>query len=359
MSEFQVQRDRFTDSRILESDARPEIADGEILTRIEHFAFTANNITYAVAGDILGYWQFFAPEGKDAQDWGLIPVWGFAEVVASNAPGIDPGERLFGYFPPAQWLKMQPGNIGVQRLVDASPHRAELPPVYNSYTRVHNESGYDPTNDALRMLLWPLYITAFFIRDQLEENDWYGAEQIVILSASSKTSIGLAYALSQADSPATIGLTSARNQQFIGELGVYDQVYSYDALDNIDPDKPSVIVDMSGDTDLNARLQTHLGDNLKYTIRVGLTHWANADSDSPNGARSEFFFAPARIQKRMQDWGPDGFAQKTGEFMAAAMHHAAGWLTIESLDGLHGLAAIYDDVCSGTVAPNRGLVVKM
>jgi hypothetical protein len=59
---------------------------------------TANNITYAVLGDELKYWQLFpAPTG-----FGNIPVRGFGEVIASKHPNVPMGERLFGYFPMAR-----------------------------------------------------------------------------------------------------------------------------------------------------------------------------------------------------------------------------------------------------------------
>ena len=62
--------------------------------KVERFAFTANNITYALAGDQLKYWHLFpAPQG-----FGNIPVWGFGDVIASKHPNISEGERLFGYF---------------------------------------------------------------------------------------------------------------------------------------------------------------------------------------------------------------------------------------------------------------------
>ena len=68
-----------------------------MLVKVERFAFTANNITYAVAGDQLKYWQLFpAPQG-----FGNIPVWGFGDVIASNQPNVPEGERLFDYFPVA------------------------------------------------------------------------------------------------------------------------------------------------------------------------------------------------------------------------------------------------------------------
>ena len=58
-----------------------------LLVRVDRFAFTANNITYAVLGDELKYWQLFpAPHG-----FGNIPVWGFGDVIASKHPGVAVG----------------------------------------------------------------------------------------------------------------------------------------------------------------------------------------------------------------------------------------------------------------------------
>jgi hypothetical protein len=49
-----------------------DLPDEARLIKIDRFAFTANNITYAVLGDPLKYWQLFpAPE-----NFGNIPVWG-------------------------------------------------------------------------------------------------------------------------------------------------------------------------------------------------------------------------------------------------------------------------------------------
>ena len=88
--------------------ALPELADGQALLEIEKYALTANNITYATVGDAFGYWNFF-PTGQD--DWGIVPVWGFAKVTASNHAEIAVGERLYGYLPMASHLVVQPGNV--------------------------------------------------------------------------------------------------------------------------------------------------------------------------------------------------------------------------------------------------------
>jgi Protein of unknown function (DUF2855) len=87
-------------------NAAPDAAalpDDALLVKVTRFAFTANNITYAVLGEHLKYWQLFpAPEGFDN-----VPVWGLGEVIASKHPGIAAGETLFGYFPMATHLVIE------------------------------------------------------------------------------------------------------------------------------------------------------------------------------------------------------------------------------------------------------------
>lgn len=359
MQQFQVRRDSFSQHRLV--DAQPaELADGQVRVRIERFAYTANNVTYAAAGDTLGYWQFFPPADDTEQVWGMTPVWGFAVVNESRHDDVPVGERLFGYWPPAHSWVLQPERVSEQRLFDGAPHRAKLPPTYNAYSRVVAEPGYDPAMDAYRMLLWPLYVTAFCLCDALKEASWHGASQIVILSASSKTSIGLAQGLAaDDDAPAVVGVTSARNLQFVNELGVYNQAHTYDAINALDTTRPSVIVDMSGNSALLASLMDQMGDALKQCVLVGMTHWDAAGGQGVAAdPRSHFFFAPGHIQRRVGDWGADGFAEKSQAFLAAGVRQSTSWLELTAVDGLPALAAVYPKVCAGTVPPNQGLIVN-
>lgn len=364
MTQFQIRRDDFSKYRLVESDPADrdeQLADGEILVKITRFAFTANNITYAATGDLLGYWQFFPPLGDDAEGWGVIPVWGFAEVIASNVSDLPVGERLFGYFSPADQLIMTPVNISLQRLIDGAKHRAELPPGYNTYRRVNAEPGYDAAMDNERMLLWPLFITSFCLWDALQDNNWYGAQQVIIVSASSKTSIGLAYALQDDDtSPPVTGITSARNLDLVNSLGLYDNCITYDAIQKIDASAPTVVVDMSGNNQILGELHTLLGDNMQFCVNVGLTHWDETAADEGVIAeRSEFFFAPTHIQKRIQDWGAEGFEQKAARFFAATAKKSRSWLTLKKLVGLQGLTSVYADVCAGRVAADEGIIIEL
>ena len=363
MLEFQVNKHNLTESRLVEVEFDPNgpLTDGELVLKIDKFGFSANNITYGAIGEQLGYWQFFPPGGDQAGGWGMLPVWGFADVIASAVDGVEAGERLFGYFPPTSFLKMANVKTSPFTLVDGAEHRAKLPPGYNTYRRVHAEPGYNKAMDNLRMLLWPLHITSFCLWDSLQDKKWLGAEQVVVVSASSKTSLGLGYALADdPSSPRSIGLTSSRNLEWVEQLGIYRSVVSYEDLSAIDNQRSTVIVDMSGNTELLDKLQQHLGGNLTFCLNVGLTHWDEAGSESaiPEN-KCEFFFAPAHIQKRIQDWGSVGFEMKTAEFMLKTSKKSADWLVQEEHQGVSELAGLYADVCQGVLGPERGLVIVL
>src|SRR5215212_11921980 len=103
MPDFLVKRDDLRECRTAPG-APPEPEPGQALLRVDTFGLTANNVTYAVLGEMMSYWDFFpAPEG-----WGRVPMWGFAEVESSRAEGVDPGTRLFGYLPPSSHLLVTP-----------------------------------------------------------------------------------------------------------------------------------------------------------------------------------------------------------------------------------------------------------
>ncbi|MGK0374799.1 MAG: hypothetical protein ACJA2E_001271 [Arenicella sp.] len=360
MQEFQTNKAELSKGRLVQTPTN-SIGDDQVLVKVDRFAFTANNITYAVMGDQLRYWQFFPPNGDEADKWGIIPVWGFADVIESKSDQVATGERLFGYFPPADELVITPTRVTSASLMDGSEHRAKLPPGYNMYRRVNNEPGYDRANDNERMLLFVLHLTSFVIQDLLASNDWFGAEQVVIISASSKTSTGLAYGLADdKEAPRVIGLTSERNMAFVNSIDAYDDVLSYQDLQKIDASKATVIIDMSANTDVLSRLHTHLGDNMLYTSNVGLTHWEEPRHvEGIIQERSHLFFAPDRIQQRMKDWGAKEFGKRSTSYVMHSAAKSRPWLTIKKLQGVDGLAEVYKDVCDGKIAADQGLIVVM
>src|ERR1700676_1368092 len=210
-----LQQCKFIETQLPDAAALPDEA---LLIKVDRFALTANNITYAVLGDQLKYWQLFpAPEG-----FGDIPVWGFGDVIASRHPGISEGESLFGYFPMATHLVIEAADVSKRGLRDAATHRQGVAPVYNIYARVGGDAAYAGRQGDYQALLRPLFMLSFLVDDFLAENEFFGARGVMLSSASSKTAFGLAHLLhTQRKAIRVIGLTSGGNPHFVKSLACY------------------------------------------------------------------------------------------------------------------------------------------
>lgn len=366
MKEFQTLKSDITQSRIISINLEKDLAENEILVKIEKFSFTANNVTYGVAGETIGYWQFFPASENTDDKWGCIPMWGFAKIIDSKNDDLKIGERLFGYFPPANILSLSPIKVNAQSFSDGKKHRAELPPVYNNYVRLSGEENYDASMDSIRALLFPLHVTAFCLCDALKDETYHGADQVIIISASSKTAIGLAQGLTdEKDTPKILGLTSVKNSDFVKGLGCYDEVVTYDELKKVDSNIRSVMVDMAGNREILGSLHEALKDNMLKCLTVGMTHWDNETTaeDALGQAmlrdRTEFFFAPAHIQKRIGDWGYDGYSKKTNEFMMNRAIQSRDWMKIKEISSLESFVETYEEVVNGNINPNEGIMINL
>ena len=119
---LEVIRQKLTQSRIkpLEAVENLALADGEAILRVDRFGLTANNITYGVAGDVIGYWQFFPADSE----WGRIPVWGTGTVIDAGSTDLSNGAVYYGYFLMGSYLVVKPGQVTARGFVDDANHRA-------------------------------------------------------------------------------------------------------------------------------------------------------------------------------------------------------------------------------------------
>ena len=154
-TQFLVHKGRLQDS-VVQEQADTALATGQVRVRIERFAFTSNNITYAAFGDAMHYWDFY-PTGQEGL--GVIPVWGFGTVAQSLHPGLAVGELLYGYFPMASHVVLTPGRLTPSGFTDATPHRSALPLVYNQYLRCASDPFYTSGTEDVQALLRPLFTT--------------------------------------------------------------------------------------------------------------------------------------------------------------------------------------------------------
>ena len=368
-TEFHVRKDQLATTH-LHTLADAPVADGQVRCRIDHFALTSNNITYAAFGDAMNYWQFFpVTADDDGTAWGCIPVWGFAEVVQSLHPGVAVGERLYGYWPMASHAVLAPARLSPASFSDGAPRRAALHPVYNQYQRCSADPFYTADTEALQALLRPLFLTAWLIDDFLADNAFFGstaagARPVMLLSsASSKTAYATAAQLSQRPEVEVVGLTSAANLAFCESLGCYSRVLSYDQLDALAADTPCVYVDFAGNGALRKAVHTRFS-HLAYSCSIGGTHVAQlaGGRDLP-GPKPTLFFAPAQVKKRSADWGPAQFNERLVAawhgFRAQVSDPAAPWLVVQTHEGPAAVQAAYSLVLGGKGDPRLGHMLSM
>jgi hypothetical protein len=338
-------------------DAEPsELQPGQAQLQVASFGLTSNNITYAMFGEAMSYWSFFPAE----EGWGRVPVWGFAEVSASRHEDLPEGTRVYGYLPPSTEFVVDGARVDDRGFVDASPHRARLPPAYNSYARTDADPIYDDQHEDEQILLRPLFFTSYLIDDFLGEGSLFGAGTVVLSSASSKTASALAFLLSLREGVDVVGLTSPRSAEFARGLGVYDHVVSYGDISEL-PQERAVYVDMAGDAAVRDAVHRHYRDELAHSAVVGATHHDQMGElpDGLPGPRPTFFFAPDRVTKRSADWGREGLEQRLGDAWRPYLEWTAKWLEVLHGEGPEAVEGAYLDLLDGRIDPARAHVLSL
>lgn len=202
-----------------------DLAEGELVLKVDRFALTTNNITYAAFAMRSATGWYFRPGARIGGRCrpGASPTWpDRASQACRRARGcgaICRSRTSYGCR-----RRMSPGAA----LVDTVPHRAAVPQVYSRYARCDADPHDRPEPEACQALFRPLFITSYTAADHLREQIFFGARRLVISSASSKTAYVLASRLGEG-APPLIALTSPANRAFVERLCCYDEVIEYDA----------------------------------------------------------------------------------------------------------------------------------
>ena len=291
---LQVARDDLRRVRVAEtSPAGP--GPGEALFRVERFGVSANNVTYALLGDRLRYWDLFPAE----TGWGQIPVWGYLRAVASRSGEVEPGRRAFGLCPMSTRVLMRPDRGDAAGFRDASVRRSAVSGVYNAYFWADGDSPGSGIGDLL-VVLRPLFWLSFTLDNYLAEHDGLTAGAVVITSASSKAAIGLAHLLRGRGVP-TVGLTSPRHAGFVKQTSEYGAVAGYDQLGALPAltGSRTTLIDLAGNAALRQEIRGQLAGRRTSVLVAGRTH---GDGDLAPGETGSFF-APQRIRDLSRRWG--------------------------------------------------------
>lgn len=349
---LEVRRSDLHTTRLV-GDPAAAPAAGEVLVRVRRFALSANNITYGVLGDSVGYWQVFPAAGPG---WGRLPMWGFAEVVASAHAEVAEGREVFGYVPMGTHLMLAPGRVSGRGLTDAAEHRRSLAPAYNAYRFVDADPLHDAAHEDELLLFLPVFVLAFLLDAFLAEQRFFGARSVIVTSASSKASLGIARLLAARGVDVT-ALTSPRNAAFVARVGIYARTLTYAEVAALAL-VPAVFLDVAGAADVRRAVHTRLGDRLRHSAIVGATHRdPGAGGAGLPGPEPTWFFAPEHMRHRIGSWGAAEFDRRFG----AALREFAGWtrewLTIVHSTGADAMRSTYLEVLAGAARPTEGHIL--
>jgi len=353
--QLQINKKNFRDVRAVMPSLG--LRSGQARITIDRFALTANNVSYALSGDYIGYWGYYP---TDDQSWGNLCVWGIGVVADAGDTQLETGERVYGFWPMASEVLITPGRVREASFDDVSEHRSSLPSLYNRYQRTAVEPKALRALEDERSIYFPLFMTSYLLCDFLKSEDWFQAEQIIIGSVSSKTGFGLALFLKQsAYKGRVVGLTSEANIEFVQQLNCCDQILTYGSEDELD-DLPSAYVDMSGDSQVRAALHKRLNTNLVSDQMVGATHWNSTGRvQELSGAEPQFFFAPAQITRRDEEWGRGKLAALAVEQTLQLILSMQHTLAIERVAGQAQVTSVWHGLLDNQVSGARGIICSL
>ncbi len=351
MRELHINKRDIRDTRFVDVELAP-LAAGDARLKLDLFALTSNNITYAAMGEgAFGYWDFFP--GPEA--WGKVPVWGFATVIASNAPDIAVGSRYYGYYPLAETLDVSPRKTATG-FIDTAPHRAVKAKLYNIYTESGADTAYDANYEPEQTLFRPLYGTGWWAADSVRHAQ---ARTVVLSSASSKTALATAHQLRNLSSIEVVGLTSPANSDYVRESGVYHRTALYDEAGSLAVQTPVTFVDFLGRPELTGTIHRTLGSKLTRSIIIGVTDWAAARAapgEPLPGPKPEFFFMPTYAAERLKadpQLGPAMVRDVRNFYLAS---HA--FVDVKRVTGSDAIHAAWTRLVAGEVPPRNGLALS-
>ncbi|WP_166423299.1 DUF2855 family protein [Paraglaciecola sp. 20A4] len=319
-----------------------QLLEGQAILQLNHFGFSANNVTYAVTGDKMGYWGFFPADDQ----WGIVPVWGFGTVIASKHPKAQVGEVVYGYFPMGTHLVVNVDKANDVSFFDTHPQRVSSSPVYDNYLRCAQDPAYQQDSEAWLLNYRPLFMTSFVLDDYVGEHINDNVTTVLLTSASSKTAYGCAHLLMKHKAQRgghyrVVGLTSATNKALTESFGCYDDVLEYTDIDKLSKDGESWVLDFAGNKQLLLDLQDLLGDKLTKEVFIGATD-VKSQSNKPKGKlHGELFFAPHQVKKRTEEWTREGFNERYAKAWGSFSAHMQDKIKVVEYNGAQSVVDLY------------------
>src|SRR6185295_164552 len=140
----------------------------------------------------------------------------------------------------------------------------------------------------------------------------------------------------------------------------YADVLTYDDGATALAIEPAVFVDFAGNPRVVEAVHRRLGDRLRYSCQVGITHWDRfGPAENLPGPTPTLFFAPDHLQARLTEWGPAELNARLGRAMQRFLDSASAWLRITAGRGPAAIEAAYRALVDGRANPADGHVLSL
>ena len=193
------------------------------------------------------------PNGDlNSKSFKVIPAWGIGSVYRSNHPEIEEGSTYHGFFPVA------PYHVRSIEGVNQSEGTAlQRPPNFKGPLEWLRLVRTDRHPEFVADLFEYFKIGITYAR-LLQDVDSYGAQQLVLSSASSTSAQIIAMCIKELrpDFP-IVGLTSPRNLEMVKGFSYFDKVYTYDDIASSDGTCPSLYFDALGNESVSISCFEH------------------------------------------------------------------------------------------------------
>lgn len=366
---LEVRRDAIGEARVTVEPSVPGgLEPGQVRLRIDRFALTANNITYAVFGDTLGYWDFF-PTGDPS--FGRVPAMGWATVIESRADAISLGRRYYGWYPMSSHVVFTP-ICTKDGFRDGGTHRQAHASVYRAYVATDADPMYPKANygthdladgEDRHALLRGLFLTGYLAEEFFADGGgsgsrYFGAARVIVLCASSKTAIGFAQSAHFRGGIEVVGVTSPGNVEMVEKLGCYDRVVTYNAIDTVPTAGGAVSIDMAGAPGPLHAVHKRFGDDLAYSMTVGQSHHDAAPPTDTAllGPTPQMFFAPSEVRRRQEEWGRADYTHRCAAAIREFVDGSRSWMSVEHRIGADAVKAAWVDMHAGVIDPSVGTI---
>ncbi len=304
------------------------------------------------------------------------PAWGLAKVLDSTVESIPVGSTYLGHLPIGTHVSFKSANVNNDG--NMVIERAEVDSAYNVFYKIDEDDALlTEAYGDVALVCWPGIITGFGCYFTLQKNNFYGANNLVITSASSKVALALAFYLKDSGRR-VIGYTSELNKKFCEETGLYSQVLSYDDL--LDPDEKYLFIDIIGSNQIynkNKGCVTKLiaigntagalgkdstfgifpfYDNIKFVLTImGAPRWTRSWMNPSH----ELYLVLDSLKELKAEWGLTKYNTLLKEHTHRFCASANNWLSVKKCDSEESIKKAFVDIVEGKVPPSEVIVLDV